>query len=266
MSGKDYEENRPVVVILQARMGSTRLPGKVMKEICGKPVLWHVLNRLLPSTLIDGIVVATTTNSEDDVIEDWCAGAGFNCFRGSAPDVLDRYYRAAIEYKVKTIVRVCADCPLIDPEVVDRVIEEYLDGDYDHVGIEKSFPHGLDSEVFSFEVLRKAWLEATLPSEREHVTPYLWKNDTIFKLGSIKHHEDFSHMRWTVDNDRDFAFAKAVYEAMGCTERVFTMHEILDLLLKRPEIGEINSGGVRGEGYLKSLKEDALVNNKDSNK
>ena len=266
MNRKDYEDKRPIVAILQARMGSTRLPGKVMKDICGKPMLWHVVTRLLPSSLLDGIIVATSTHPEDDVIEAWCAEMGFSCFRGSEGDVLDRYYRAALEYNVKTVVRVCADCPLIDPDIVDMVIEEYLEGDYEHVGIEKSFPHGLDSEVFSFEVLKKAWLEAKLPSEREHVTPYIWKNDKLFKLGSVKHHEDFSHMRWTVDNERDFEFAKAVYEAMECRESVFGMHEVLALLTEKPEIGEINKGGVRGEGYLKSLKEDRESINRNSSK
>ncbi len=266
MDSKDYGKSRPIVVILQARMGSSRLPGKVMKEICGKPMLWHVVNRLLPSSLIDGLIVATSTNREDDIIETWCVDMGFNCFRGSESDVLDRYYHAALEYNVKTVVRVCADCPLIDPEIVDMVIEEYLEGGHDHVGIEKSFPHGLDSEVFSFEALERAWREASLLSEREHVTPYIWKNDSLFNLGSIKHHEDFSHMRWTVDNERDFDFVKAVYEAMECPERVFTMHEVLTLLEEKPEIGELNSGGVRGEGYLKSLKEDREIENQNSSK
>ncbi len=260
MEGYNRVSGRPVVgVIIQARMSSTRLPKKVMMDICQRPLLWHVINRLKPASLVDEIIVATSDRPEDDIIEEKCLEWGIKCFRGSRDDVLDRYYRAALEYGIETVVRVCSDCPLIDPEVIDRAIKKYMEGSFDHVSIDKEFPHGLDCEVFSFDTLTRAWNEAALASEREHVTPYIWKNDSVFRLGKIACDIDCSHMRWTVDNRKDFDFVLAVYEAMGCSDRVFTMKEVVELLERRPDIFEINSGGIRGEGYIKSLKEDKFV-------
>lgn len=251
--------HNPIIAIIQARMSSTRLPQKVMMEICGKPILWHVVHRLKPSKYIQDIIVATTIESEDNIIAEKCKEWGVNLYRGSLDDVLDRYYQAAKIFNAKTIVRITADCPLIDPEVVDLIIKKYLEEGCDHVGIEQSYPDGLDVEAFSFDALERAWKEAKLASEREHVTPYIWKNKNIFKMGVVKYKQDLSFMRWTVDDERDFRFVKTVYEAFNCTERVFLMQEILDLLKKRPEIMEINSGTIRNEGYLKSLREDKAV-------
>ncbi|MCC6502377.1 MAG: glycosyltransferase family protein [Deltaproteobacteria bacterium] len=253
------EELRPIVAIVQARMSSTRLPGKVMKGIAGRPMLWHVVNRLKAAKLIDEIVVATTTGCEDDIIEEWCSLNGTAFSRGSLDDVLDRYYQAALSFGAKTIVRITSDCPLIEPALVDRAIERFNKGGFSHVSVDSSFPDGLDAEVFSFEALEKAHKEAALASEREHVTPYIWKNPQLFSLGKIKSDVDLSSMRWTVDDERDLKFVTEIYEGIGAGERVFRMEEVLRFLRRRPNVLKINSSTMRNEGYAKSLRQDRVV-------
>lgn len=252
-------ELKPVVAIIQARMSSTRLPGKVMKGISGRPILWHVVNRLSASRFIDEIVVATTTGADDDIIEEWCKLGGTSVWRGSLDDVLDRYYGAACAFGAKTIVRITSDCPLIDPALVDRAIEKFNEGGYDHVSIDSSYPDGLDAEVFSFSALEKAHTEATLASEREHVTPYIWKNTHIFRLGKIKSETDLSAMRWTVDDSKDFDLVTRIYEGINAGERVFHMEEVLAFLRKKPEVLKLNAETKRNEGYAKSLRQDRNV-------
>lgn len=252
-------ELRPVVAIIQARMSSTRLPGKVLKSVAGRPILWHVINRLGASRLIDDIVIATTTGREDDIIEEWCKLGGTNFSRGSLDDVLDRYYQAAKAFGAKTIVRITSDCPLIDPALVDRAIEMFNQGGFDHVSIDSSYPDGLDAEVFSFDALKKAQDEASLASEREHVTPYIWKNPQTFRLGKIKSDTDLSGMRWTVDDEKDLRLVTSIYEGINAGERVFHMEEVLEFLRKNPEVLKINSMTARNEGYAKSLKQDRIV-------
>lgn len=248
----------PVVAIVQARMGSTRLPGKVLKEICGKTVLWHVVNRLRAARNIDSVLIATTTEASDDPVVSWCRENRVAHFRGSLDDVLDRYYRAAGFCGARTIVRITADCPLIEPTLVDRVIEKFAADGCDHAGVASSFPDGLDAEVFSFEALKKAHAEARLASEREHVTPYIWKNPQTFRLGAVHSETDLSKMRWTVDDEKDFRFVTKVFEGLGAG-RVFHMDDVLEFLRKNPELLEINSQTMRNEGYAKSLKEDKVV-------
>ncbi|CAG1002038.1 3-deoxy-manno-octulosonate cytidylyltransferase [Methylophilaceae bacterium] len=253
------EELRPVVAIVQARMSSTRLPGKVMKGIAGRPMLWHVVNRLKASALIDEIVVATTTGPEDDIIEEWCKLGGTGCSRGSLDDVLDRYFQAASTFGAKTIVRITSDCPVIDPALVDRAIEKFNEGGFDHVSVDSSFPDGLDAEVFSFEALKRAHAEASLASEREHVTPYIWKNTQIFRLEKIKSVVDLSGMRWTVDDERDLKLVTEIYEGIGAGDRVFHMDEVLTFLRRKPEVLKLNADTKRNEGYAKSLRQDRIV-------
>ncbi len=249
---------RPVIAIIQARMSSTRLPSKVMKAICGHPVLWHVVNRLKASELIDDVVIATTIEPSDDVIVEWCRLNGTPVFRGSLNDVLDRYFKAAKEFGARTVVRVTSDCPLIDPALVDRAIEKFSEGSFDHVSIDGSFPDGLDAEVISIEALEKAHREAALASEREHVTPYIWKNPRLFRLDRIKSPADLSRMRWTVDDAKDLEFVTRVFEGFG-SEKVFHYEDVLRFLEKNPELLKINSETARNEGYAKSLKEDRVV-------
>ncbi len=247
-----------VVAIIQARMGSTRLPGKVLLDIEGKPMLWHVVNRLKKSRLIDKIVIATTVSERDLLILRFAEENGIDRFAGSEEDVLDRYYRAAKKFRADLIVRITADCPLIDPAVVDRVIQYYLDNkdNLDHVGTAGSFPDGLDVSLTSFAALEKAWLEAKLPSEREHVGPYIWKNPQIFRLAKIESDEDYSHLRWTVDDEKDLLLVREIYRNLYRGGRVFLMPDILDFLNKNPHLSDINKDTIRNEGYLISLKRD----------
>lgn len=240
-------------------MSSTRLPGKVMLDICGQPVLAHVINRLKAARHIDTIVVATTIDRSDDVIGSWCRSNSVQFYRGSLEDVLDRYYKAAKEFNARTIVRITSDCPLIDPTLVDAAIEKFSTGNFDHVSIDPTYPDGLDAEVFSFAALARAHKEATLSSEREHVTPYIWKNAQTFRLGRVVSEADLSRMRWTVDDEKDFLFVGKIYEALMHDGRVFSTAEILKFIEANPSILEINSATMRNEGYAKSLKEDRVI-------
>lgn len=260
MSIEDRGSTNEVVAIVQARMTSSRLPGKVMMELCREPILHHVVARLRASEMITRIIVATSSDATDDTIERWCSANGVDVFRGSLDDVLDRYYNAAKTFGAKTIVRITADCPLLDPAIVDEVIEEFLSGGYDHVSTGGRYPDGLDTEVFSFEALERAYSEARLASEREHVTPYIWKRPKEFRLSSVRCEEDLSDMRWTVDDPEDFLFVTKVYEGLFGDKKLFNMNEILAFLKKRPELIEINSATVRNEGYARSLREDHAVN------
>ena len=250
-----------VVAIVQARMGSTRLPGKIMENIMGKAMLWHIITRLQNSELIDEIVIATTTDSKDDKVKSMALKNNFNIFRGSEDDVLDRYYQSAKKYNAEIIVRITGDCPLADPVLVDEVVQYYLDNNYDYVSntIKPTYPDGLDTEVFSFKALEKAWKEADMKSEREHVTPYIKDHPEIFKLGNFENSTDLSHMRWCVDNDNDLIFVKEVFQRLYKKKPLFLMKEVLDLLKQNPEFNEINSGNVRDEGYFQSLKNDKKI-------
>ena len=233
-----------VVVIIQARMKSTRLPGKVLKTIAGKPMLAHVIERLKDTKLVNGIAIATTVKEEDRIILKLANDSGVKNFAGSEEDVLDRYYQAAKRYPADVIVRITSDCPLIDPEVVDKVIAFYL-REKDMVGyvsnsLRRSYPRGLDTEVFSFEVLKRAWQEAKEPHQREHVTPYICEHPEIFHLANVENSEDLSYMRWTVDEERDLEFVREVYKRLYKEGEIFLMEDILTLLRKEPQLMEIN--------------------------
>lgn len=250
-----------IVTIIQARMGSTRLPGKVLMDICGHPMLWHVINRARQAKLLDDVLVATSEKASDDPVVAFCEQEGVPCFRGSEDDVLDRYYRAAVWIGADTVVRITADCPLIDPVVSDKVIAAYLDGGCDYASntIERTYPDGLDTEVFSFETLEKAWLEARLMSEREHVTPYIWKNEELFNLRQVTQEMDLSGLRWTVDEPEDLEFVRRIYEHLYQPGQFFLMEEIVKLLERHPEFLEINQDFGTNEGYLHSLQEDRAL-------
>lgn len=242
-------------------MGSTRLPGKVMLDLCGIPVIEHVVNRLNKSNLIDKIIIATSVDSNNQPLIDFCIEKDISYFVGSEDDVLDRYYQTAIDNNIKpddVIIRITSDCPLIDSFVVDKVIEEHVSGDNDYTTnvIECTYPDGLDCEVFNFSTLKDTWINANLSSQREHVTLYIRDNPDKFKLGNVRNDKDLSDLRWTLDEKEDFIFIKEVYKNLFTKNSLFTMHDILDLLNEKPELLEINSQFDRNEGLLKSLKED----------
>ncbi len=255
------------VAIIQARMGSTRLGGKVLKEISGKPVLLHLLSRLKHSQLIKKIVVATTTDKKDDIIAELVTGWGFEVFRGSENDLLDRYYQAAKRFNADPVIRVTSDCPLLDPKIVDQAIGAFLDGKYDAVFMdETTYPDGLGVAIYSFRALEKAWKEAKLPSEREHVGPYIEFHPEIFKIKILQYKDGIGYMRWTIDEEKDYLFIKEIYDRLYRENEIFHMEDILDVLKKEPELLEINKGIIHNEGYLKSLKEDEKYLEKAKNK
>ena len=238
-----------------------RLPGKVLADIAGRPMLWHVANRVGRAKLLDEVIVATSDNALDDSIAALCEQEGVPCFRGSENDVLDRYYLAAMWIHADTIVRITADCPLIDPGVLNKVVAVYLDSGCDYASntIDRTYPDGLDTEIFSFEALEKAWREARLMSEREHVTPYIWKNPKLFRLRQVTQETDLSGLRWTVDEPEDLEFLRKIYEYLYQPGQVFLMEDIVKLLERHPELLEINRAFETNEGYLRSLQEDHVV-------
>jgi glutamate-1-semialdehyde aminotransferase/spore coat polysaccharide biosynthesis protein SpsF (cytidylyltransferase family)/predicted dehydrogenase len=248
----------PIVAIIQARMGSSRLPGKSLAEIANRPMLWHVIQRARRATLVDRVVVATSTNAADDAIEEMCRENGVACYRGSENDVLDRFYLVARQEKASQIVRITGDCPLIDPEVIDRVVRRFQRGDLDYASntMVRSYPDGLDTEIFSFSVLERAWHEASKTSEREHVTPYM--RSEKFRTANVENDLTslYQHCRWTVDEAEDLEFIRAVYKALREKES-FGMKAVLELIEKNPGLKMMNSQIVSNDGYYKSLYEEA---------
>ena len=232
-----------VVAIIQARMGSSRLPGKAMADLGGAPMLARVVARTSRAATVRQVVVATTTETADQVIVDLCAARGWACFRGSQDDVLDRYYQAARQFAAEVVVRITSDCPLIDPSIIDRVVTEFLrlqpDADYvSNVGSRRSFPRGLETEVFSFAALAKAWDEAREPAFREHVTLYMYRRPDRFRIHDFVNERDCSEMRWTVDTPEDYALVCRIYEHFGHDR--FSWTEVLAVLAAHPEWLELN--------------------------
>ncbi|HEY9206265.1 MAG TPA: glycosyltransferase family protein [Candidatus Methanoperedens sp.] len=255
-----------IIAIIQARLGSTRLPGKVLLDLQGKTVLEHVIDRVRASKFINNIVVATTILKKDLRIVNICSSNGISVYCGSENDVLDRYYQAAKLFNADNIVRITSDCPLIDPLVIDEVIKLHLqeNADYTSNTIKETYPDGQDTEIFTFEALKEAWKNANLISEREHVTPYIRKNQA-FKCVNLESKIILSHKRWTLDNPEDYDFIKIIYKNIYNKKHIFNMDEILEFINNNPEIERINQSITRNEGYLKSLKEDKIVKLEDIN-
>lgn len=248
-----------IVAVIQARMSSARLPGKVLMPLAGKPVLEHVVRRIRDCRTITKVVVATSTDQTDDAIQAWCEKEAASHYRGSLDDVLDRYYQTARIHKADAVVRITADCPAIDPTIVDEVVKGFLTGGYDYYGLSGEFPDGLDCTVFSFAALERAWHEAKLQSEREHVGPYMEKHPELFKIGGYKKFNGLSHHRWTLDESRDYDFLQVIFARLYREKTPFLASEVLALLDKEPELMAINSTIIRNEGYLKSLAQDRKV-------
>ncbi len=236
-------KNKKVVAIIQARMGSTRLTGKVMKNIVGKPMLGHIIDRLKKTQLINEIIIATTKNKSNLILK-LAQEYRTETFIGSEEDVLDRYYQAAQKCKAGVIVRITSDCPLIDPKVIDKVIGYYLKRkknlDYVTNTLIRSYPRGLDVEVFSLNAIKKAWHEAKEPYQREHVTPYIYEHPEIFRLANIKINKDLSHLRWTVDEKKDLEFVREVYRELYKKDEIFHMQDVINLLNNEPHLMKIN--------------------------
>ena len=251
-----------VIGILQARMGSQRLPGKVLMKILGKPMLMLQIERIKRANLIDKLVVATTKNSLDDKIEKLCSSIKVLCFRGSENDLLDRYYQAAKKYQSDYIVRLTGDDPLTDPELINSMIKKIKTEHFDAVTntVQPTFPEGLDVTVLSFETLRKSWQRADLQSQREHVTPYVFDKNSAFNIYHYKQSKNQSNLRWTVDYENDFLFVKKVYNALYPVNNNFSTNDVYRLLKKNPSLELLNSGFIRDAGLIESIKNDAKVN------
>jgi spore coat polysaccharide biosynthesis protein SpsF len=271
----------PVIAIIQARMGSTRLPGKVLLDLSGQPMLTRVIERTRKALSIDGVVVATTTDPSDEPIVELCRQNGFVVFRGNEFDVLDRYYQTACEFEAQTIVRITADCPLIDPEVIDRTVSAFFGQttSYDRLlsgenpqsadlepdlkiradrpcdfaanrlppPFGRTFPIGLDTEVCSFEALETAWLEAEEKHQREHVMPFFYDNLDRFRVLLVNHEKDFGDLRWTVDTPKDLQLLRQIFNFFpGRFD--FSWSEVLELFEQHPELAQINAQ-VKAKNY-----------------
>lgn len=232
-----------IVAIIQARMGSSRLPNKILLDLAGEPMLVRVVNRCQRAKTLHEVVIATTTKQADEAIIEVSAERGWSCFHGSEDDVLDRYYCAALQYQADVIVRITSDCPLIEPEIVDRVVQEFLDlqpgVDYaSNIFPRRTFPRGLDTEVMRFDVLEQAWHKEDNPAWREHVTPYIQHNLDLFQIHGVINKVNYSYMRWTVDTPEDLAFVRRIYDHFGYDR--FSWREVLTVLEQHPEWLEIN--------------------------
>jgi spore coat polysaccharide biosynthesis protein SpsF (cytidylyltransferase family) len=247
-----------VVAVLQARTSSTRLPGKVMLPLLGVPMLTRQIERMHQAQSLNEIIVATSTEPDDDIIAVECEGAGASCSRGALDDVLDRVYRAIEPTPATVVVRTTGDCPLICPEIIDAVVAFRERGEFDYASnsLGGSFPDGLDVEAMTRDSLAAAWQRAVLPSEREHVTPYIWKHPELFRVGSYRSSIDYSAHRWTVDEPSDYALVSAIFERLYPANPRFRMADILRLLQFEPGLAQLNAGIGRNEGYQKSLESD----------
>jgi len=230
-----------IVAIVQARMGSSRLPGKALKDIHGRSMLARVVRRAGRSALIDRLVVATTVKKADDDIVNECESLGVSYYRGSEDDVLDRYYKAARAFSAESIVRITSDCPLIDPEIIDRVIKSFLEhhADYASNTMESAFPRGLDVEVFTFEALEEAWQNADQKFEHIHVTPYIYLHPKQFKIFSVTNEENFSNYRWTVDTQEDLDLIRTIYKKIDQDDDL-SWKDVLKLFHNEPNLSDIN--------------------------
>jgi len=252
-----------ILAILQARMSSSRLPGKVLLPLAGAPMLARQIERLRRAETPERLIVATSDQPEDLPIAKLANELGLEAFRGSLNDVLDRFYHAALPHRPDWIVRVTGDCPLADWTVIDACVRFALDGGYDYASntLEPSWPDGLDVEVARFAALETAWQEARSPVEREHVMPFITRRPERFRLGSLRNDEDLSALRWTVDEPADYRFVAQVYETLYPANPHFGTADILALLAREPRLAEINRGFVRNEGLIRS--EQAMTRTSD---
>ena len=252
---------KKIVAIVQARMTSTRLPNKVLMDMGGKTVVGQVFNQLSFSKLLNEIVLATSTDKSDDPLENWVKDNHIRYFRGNLNNVLKRFFDTAKQVGADIIVRITADCPLIDPEVVDNVISGFLEGGYDYYSNTNppTFPDGLDTEVFSFATLERAYKEAELQSEIEHVTPYIRNHPGIFKMGNYKSEINYEYLRWTLDNREDYDLLTRIFNALRKENSFISHKEVMNYIDADSNLLKTNAHIKRNEGYIKSLMDDKRV-------
>lgn len=239
------------VAIIQARLGSTRLPKKVFADLAGKPLIWHVINRLKYSDRINNIVLATTNSSKDDELANWAIKENVNLFRGSENNVLERFYFAAKHYSADIIVRITADDPFKDPAIIDKVIDKLLEDnlDFAYNNNPPTFPEGLDTEVFTYNAIEKAYFHSNDDYEKEHVTQYFYRNSELFKQSNFENVNNISNLRWTIDTELDYEMTKQVYNFLYKNGSIFQTNDILKLLDEKPEISQINIDVARSAMY-----------------
>lgn len=244
-----------ITAIIQARMSSTRLPGKVLLPLGNTTVLGHTVRQVRKAVSIGKVVVATSTDQSDDTLAQYCRDENIEVFRGSLTDVLDRYYQCASAVGAEHIARITSDCPLIDPAIIDMVAGRYQKEGCDYIStgrVSSTFPDGMDTEIFSFSTLERAWTDAKLASEREHVTPYIWNHPELFSVIEVRHGTDLSSVRLTIDEPQDYEVLTAIVSQVP----ELSMDAILRYLADHPEVPGKNARIIRDAGYLKSLKED----------
>ncbi|MEO4054183.1 glycosyltransferase family protein [Solibacillus sp. CAU 1738] len=233
-----------IVAIIQARMGSTRLPGKILKKVNNRPLLSYQIERLQQSQYIDELVIATTIKQQDDLIVEFCKENSISYYRGSETDVLARYYEAASAFKADAIVRITSDCPIIDVQIVDLTIQHFIESNkFDYVSntVERTYPRGLDTEIFSFAALKKAYNEALLERDREHVTAFFYSNPDVFSIGHIKNDKNYSKYRWTVDTEEDLELIRKIIQGLYNKNPQFTLQDTVNIMDKNPDWFYINA-------------------------
>jgi len=254
-----------IVVIIQARMGSSRLPNKVMREVLGKPLIDYLLERVSVAEKVDKIVLATTTKPEDDSLAKHVTSLGYDVFRGSEDDVLSRYYYAFYEFKGEleessAIVRITGDCPLIDSYLIDEVIKVYQTKGMDYVALSPDFSEGLDVEIFSEDLLTQAFNEAKLRSEREHVALFFHNNKSLFNMYRVQNSSNDSSYRITVDEEQDFVVVRSIIEYFSNNDLAMNTQNIKDYLDRNPSIYNLNANIIRNEGLQISLEKEGVDN------
>jgi spore coat polysaccharide biosynthesis protein SpsF len=256
------QQQADILTVVQARNGSSRLPGKIALPLCSKPLLVRMVERVKRSTLCGTVVVATTTDPSDDFIPELCHKENILCFRGHPSDLLDRHYQAALAFKARIVLKIPSDCPLIDPSVIDKGIRYFQEtpGRFDFVSNlhPASYPDGNDVEVMTMEALSNAWNKAQRPLEREHTTPYIWENPDQFRIGNFAMDGTLDYSmthRWTIDYPEDYTFIDAVYKELYPRNPQFGLNDILSLLNKRPDIFALNSKYAGVNWYRNHLNE-----------
>lgn len=249
-----------ILAVLQARVSSTRLPGKVLRKILGAPMILRQIERVQRARSIGRLLMATSTDPADDPLALLCMENDVACFRGSLDDVLDRFYQAVRSHRPEHVVRLTGDCPLADPTLIDHVVGTHVAGGFDYTSntIPPTYPDGLDIEVIRYSCLEEACREALLSSEREHVTTFLYGKPDRYRIGAVRNAVDLSDLRWTVDEPDDFELVRTIYEALYPENPAFTTEDILGLLERIPALKTWNVRHARNEGYEKSLKEDGI--------
>ncbi len=251
-----------IVTLVQARSGSTRFQKKILMPLCGKTLIQRMIERVQEARLAGTIVVITTTDSSDDLVENICTENGINFYRGHPTDLLDRHFKAALEYNADAVVKIPSDCPLIDPQVIDKVLKFYIENSakYDYVSNlhPATYPDGNDVEVMSMSSLKIAWENASRDFEREHTTPYIWENTDKFRLGNVEWETGLDYSmshRFTIDYIEDYLFIKAVYDELYNSNPAFSINDILELLQRKPEIIKLNEKYIGVNWYRNHLNE-----------